>query len=55
MIVVEIEGTDALLGEARRTAQKIVGAVPGETLRLAALCFSRGARHVASDLERALE
>ena len=34
---IEIEGTDALLGEARRTAQKIVRAVSDETLRAAFL------------------
>jgi len=37
IVLLEIEGTDALLEEARRTAQNIVRAVSDETLRSAFL------------------
>ncbi len=37
IVLLEIEGTDALLAEARRTAQTIVGAVSDEALRSAFL------------------
>ena len=37
IVLLEIEGTDALLDEARRTAQKIVQAVSDDTLRSAFL------------------
>jgi len=37
IVLIEIEGTDALLDEAGRTAQKIVRAVSDETLRSAFL------------------
>lgn len=37
IVLLELEGTDALLDETRRTAQKIVGAVSDETLRSAFL------------------
>jgi len=37
IVLLEIEGTDALLDEARRTAQKIIRAVSDETLRSAFL------------------
>lgn len=41
IVLLELEGTDALLDEARRTAQKIVRAVSDETLRSAFLTSIR--------------
>ena len=41
IVLLEIEGTDALLDEARRTAQRIERAVPDETLRSAFLTSGR--------------
>ena len=41
IVLLEIEGSDALLDEARRTAQGVVGAVSDETLRSAFLTSGR--------------
>jgi hypothetical protein len=41
IVLLEIEGTDALLGEARMTAQKIERAVSDEALRSAFLTSLR--------------
>ena len=37
VVLLDIEGTDALLEEARETSQKILGAVSDDTLRSAVL------------------
>jgi hypothetical protein len=52
IVLLEIEGTDALLAEARRTAQNIVRAVSDEELRSAFLTSvgNKASRVVATSI-----